>query len=337
MDKLKYYDLDNILDHCSSGRIDMHEPIEVMNQSQTIRNEMTVLNHFVILSKSDKLSLIHILSKLRCLLKDKLQTLISNNVFIRNYVDNVIQEWKLSIDSSQILNDGLSSCNYVNGDMFNYDNLVKEIENSKKGSSKLKMIEDALKQRQDQHKPMTSEYAEEMKNTLNQLNTECNECNERVKDYSIDTMTKYKAMDPHHLQVLIDLSCKPKSAYLEFSNQFKESNNTFAVFVNETNDIEIPDTIHTMFLNYLITLNMIKKEMNYINNSLKQIVVFMSPKIDTLNKLVSSFTNMTLEPVDTIHDKMDGDGLQDSMIITDPGDGSVVDTIKEKIDSFSFF
>ena len=69
---------------------------------------------------------------------------------------------------------------------------------------------------------------------------------------------------------------------------------------------------------------------------LKQIVVFMS-KIDTLNKLVSSFTNMTLEPVDTIHDKMDGDGLQDSMIITDPGDGSVVDTIKEKIDSFSFF
>ena len=26
-----------------------------------------------------------------------------------------------------------------------------------------------------------------------------------VKDHSIDTMTKYKAMDPHHLQVLIDL------------------------------------------------------------------------------------------------------------------------------------
>ena len=31
----------------------------------------------------------------------------------------------------------------------------------------------------------------------------------------------------------------------------------------------------------------------------------MSPKIDTLVKLVSSFTN-TLEPVDTIHDKMTG-------------------------------
>ena len=48
MDSLRYYDLDNILEHCASGRIDMHEPIEVMNQSQTMKTEMTVLKHLVI-------------------------------------------------------------------------------------------------------------------------------------------------------------------------------------------------------------------------------------------------------------------------------------------------
>ena len=63
MESLRYYDLENILDHCSTGRINMHEPIEVMNQSQTMKTEMTVLKHLVILSKSDKVSLIHILSK----------------------------------------------------------------------------------------------------------------------------------------------------------------------------------------------------------------------------------------------------------------------------------
>ena len=35
MDSLRYHNLDKLLELCSSGRIDMHEPIEVLNQSQT--------------------------------------------------------------------------------------------------------------------------------------------------------------------------------------------------------------------------------------------------------------------------------------------------------------
>ena len=40
---------------------------------------------------------------------------------------------------------------------------------------------------------------------------------------------------------------------------------------------------------------MIKKEMNYINNSLKQIVIYMDPKLNTLEKLVKSFTTLDLK------------------------------------------
>ena len=65
---------------------------------------------------------------------------------------------------------------------------------------------------------------------------------------------------------------------------------------------------------------MVKKEMNYINNSLKQIIVYMNPKLETLNKLVKGFTGLdtTEEVVDTVHEPaLDGEGLDESMQITD--------------------
>ena len=333
MESMKYYDLDNIIEHCSSGRIDMHEPIEVANQSQTMRSEMTILKHLVILSKSDNLSLISILSQLRCKLKENLQSLISNNAFVRHYIDNVIQEWRLNISSSELLNDGLPNCGYEQGDVFNYKLLTDELDCSQQGGAKLEGIEKVLKERQEQYKPMTAEYAKQMKLKLSDLNTECNACSDRTKQHSIETMTKYKAMDPHHLQVLIDLSSKPKSVYLEFSNQFRDKNDTFAIFLSETNDLEIPTTIHTIFLNYLITLNMMKKEMNYINNSLKQIVVYMNPKLEVLGKLVDSFTHMdTDEVVDTVHEPMDGEGLDENIVVNEPE--SMLDTFKKNITFF---
>ena len=339
MDTLRYYDLDNILEHCASGRIDMHEPIEVSNQSHTMRSEMTVLKHLVVLSKSDKVSLIHILSRLRCLIKERLLKLITGNAFVRHYIDNVLKEWRLDLSAPDILNDGLAKCEYIEGDLFDYSGFLKELECSQKGGASLESVEKLLKERQEKHIPLTPEYANQMKHKLNDLHGECSSCVNRVKSHSVDAMLKYKAMDPHHLQVLIDLSFKPKSAYLEFSNQFRDDNETFAVFLNEANDLDIPDNIHTIFLNYLITLNMVKKEMNYINNSLKQIIVYMNPKLETLNKLVKGFTGLdtTEEVVDTVHEPaLDGEGLDEPMEITDE-QPSVVDTLKDKLNGMTFF
>lgn len=337
MESLRYYDLENILEHCSTGRINMHEPIEVMNQSQSMKTEMTILKHFVVLSKSDKISLIHILSRLRCSLKERLEKLIKDNAFVKHYVENILKEWQLDIPSGDLLNDGLADCNYVKGDLFSYDKLVNELECSQKGGNKLNEIERTLKERQDKHKPMTPEFSKQMKLRLIDLLNECKDCSKRTNEHSIEAQTTYKAMDPKHLQVLIDLSFKPKSAYLEFSNQFRDTNQTFAIFLSETHDIEIPDTIHTIFLNYLLTVNMIKKEMNYINNSLKQIVIYMNPKLETLDKLVKSFT--LLDPEEDVDngEPLDGTGLNEDIVIKDTSSidpQEVIDSIKEK---FSFF
>ena len=372
MESFRYHGLDNILDHCSTGRINMHEPIEVMNQSQTMKTELTVLKHFVVLSKSENISLIHILSRLRCLLKEKLEKLIANNAFVKRYVENVIKEWKSDIAINDVLKDGLSECNYEKGDLFAYDKLVEELECSQRGGSKLEEIERVLKDRQAHHQQMTPEYSKQMKIKLSDLFSECQNCSTRVKKHSVEAQTTYKVMDPKHLQILIDLSFKPKSSYLEFSNQFREMSDTietsdtievgetFAVFLSETHDIEIPDTIHTMFLNYLLTVNMIKKEMNYINNSLKQIIVYMNPKLNTLDTLVKSFTTIDNAVLDnavldnegldnedldnvglnTVPEPMDGEGLSENIVITDTGAldkfGAldVMDSIKKQ---FTFF
>ena len=137
MNSLRYYNLDKLIEHCSYGKIDMHEPIEVANQSGSIRSEMSILKHFVVLSKSQNISLIHILSRLRCNLKNVLLNMISNNAFIRHYIDNVIKEWRLDITPSDLLNDGLASCEYIEGDLFNYDNFTTELKCSQEGGKKI--------------------------------------------------------------------------------------------------------------------------------------------------------------------------------------------------------
>ena len=167
-----------------------------------------------------------------CSLKERLDGLIIDNAFVKHYIENVLKEWRLDIPVSELLNDGLARCNYENGDLFAYDKLVEELECSQRGGAKLSDIERILKERQEQHKPMTPDYSKQMKIKLSDLLSECKGCSNRVKTQSVEAQTTYVAMDPKHLQILIDLSFKPKSAYLEFSNQFRDTNQTFAIFLS---------------------------------------------------------------------------------------------------------
>ena len=50
MEQLNYYDLDTIINHCSMGHIDMHEPIEVTNKLKNKKIEISLLKHFLISS-----------------------------------------------------------------------------------------------------------------------------------------------------------------------------------------------------------------------------------------------------------------------------------------------
>jgi hypothetical protein len=300
MDVLNYYDLENIISKCVSGEIYMHDPIEVTNKLKNQRTEMSILKHLLILCQSDKKSLIHILSLLRYQIKQNLLELINDNTFIRHYIQNVIQEWTLDISPVDLLSDGLDQCGFNEGeDIFLYDEYINEKKCSQEGGNKLKVLENALKERQQSHTPMTREYAEHIQDKFKNIYTECNDCRERVKQHTADTMTKHKMIDPKHIDILLDLSCKSKASYLEYSNRIKEEQSlVFSTFINETHDLDIPDNIHIIFLNYLISLNMIKKELNYITNSFKGILSEMQPKMLVLDNIMNDtneWTNMITE------------------------------------------
>jgi hypothetical protein len=310
MEQLNYYDLENILSKCVSGDIDMHEPIEVTNKLQNQRIEISVLKHLLILCNSNKQSLIHILSALRYQIKNKILELIDENSFIRHYIQNVINEWRLDISPVDMFKDGLDQCGYSEGsDMFDYQEFINQKQLAQEGGRKIIELEKGMRHRQEEFKPFTKDYSEQIKEKVKDLHTECYDCIGKVKNYVVETSEKHKMMDPRHRDILIDLSCKSKPTYLEYSNKIKQDESeVFSSFLNEANDLDIPNNIHTIFLNYLITLNMLKKEMNYINNSLKGVLTEMQPKIVMLTKFMDGLNELEIEGDESNEEEVDNSG-----------------------------
>jgi len=299
---------------------------------------MSVLKHLLILCQSDKKSLIHILSVLRYQIKSRLLELIDDNAFIRHYIQNVIHEWTLDVTPVDLFKDGLDQCGYQEGgDLYDYEQLINEKKCSREGGHKLKVLEDGLKTRQAEYKPMTSEFADLIQGKVRDLHTECEGCLGRIKTQTSETMDKGKMLDPKHKDIIIDLSSKSKATYLEYSDRLKEDSSAFSTFLSEKHDLDIPDNIHTIFLNYLITLNMIKKEMNFITHSFKGLLTDMQPKMVVLTKFMDGLNGLD---VMNIEDPVTG-GI-------DQGPTMVIDStgqIKEEDDGplsfikkgFSFF
>ena len=73
------------------GTIDMHLPLEITNHIQTMKTEVSVLKHLLIICQLEKVPLLDILSELRRQLKYKLHELIDSNPFVYKYIENVIR------------------------------------------------------------------------------------------------------------------------------------------------------------------------------------------------------------------------------------------------------
>jgi hypothetical protein len=258
------------------------------------------------LCQSDKQSLIRVLSVLRYQLKNHILELLTDNHLIRNYIQNVIHEWNVDISPVDLFKDGLDQSGYNEGDdLFNYDTYIEEKKCVQEGGNRLKLLEQGLKERQSSFTPMTREYTDLIQGKVKGLHTECRGCIDRMKQCTSDTMSKCKLMDPAHKDILIDLSCKSKSIYLEYSNRLSENESmSLATFLHDKNDLEVPDTIHTIFLNYIITLNMLKKELNFISHSFKGLLTTLQPKMIILDQFMDGLSGLDsmniIDPVDPV-------------------------------------
>jgi len=156
MNQLNYHALEYILENCVSGNIDMHEPLEVTNRLKNQKTEVPLLKHLLLLCRSDKKSLISILSILKYRIRNHLLELLDDNAFIRQYVQNVIHEWNLDIAPVDLFKDGLDQFDMdADEDIFDYSNYITEKKCAQEGGARITIIEQGLRDRQESFNHMT--------------------------------------------------------------------------------------------------------------------------------------------------------------------------------------
>ena len=284
--ELNYYDLGGLIFKCVNGDIDMHEPLEVSNKLRNKRYEISVLQHILVLCKSENRSLINILSMIRSKIKHHLLEMISDNSFIRNYIQSIIHEWTEDISAVDIFEDNLTE-NDPNDDIFDYGKLTNEASQFRIVGGGLESLESELNDKQLSFKPLSEDYTTEVTDKVRDLHHNCYNCMERVKTDMGEAQKKLEGVSPIHLSILLDLSTKCKSMYLESSNSVtEEDSSVFSNFLAKKGDLEIPDNIHTIFLNYCITINMIQKEMKYIKHSYNGLLEGIEPKTKVMTKFM---------------------------------------------------
>ena len=71
---------------------------------------------------------------------------------------------------------------------------------------------------------------------------------------------------------------------------FNKNSSIFDSLITNKNDSDIPDNINTIFLNYILIINMIKKELHYIITIYKSLLIKLNEKFNILNKLKESLS-----------------------------------------------
>lgn len=270
-DELNYYKLDDFYTKCMNGSLNIHMPIQLKDRSQTKIYAISFLSHVLYLCKSNNMNLLDILN----ILKDKIETfvkrLIRENFYIKNYIDSIILEWSLDLEAENIFNEM--------NEVFKYDMFIEENKTFNQLIGGMKNLEKNIKNK---------EYSvdSDIKDTLLLLFTNCKDCKEKMRNHIKKLIDITGKLEPTYNYLLIDLSNKGKPNYLEQVNEINERNSIFNRLLNTSSDKDIPENINTIFLNYILIINSLKKEYHYLITTLKTI----DDKIDnqhyTLNNLM---------------------------------------------------
>ena len=270
-DELNYYKLDEFYTKCMNGSLNIHDPIQLKDRSQTKIYAISFLSHVLYLCKSNNMNLLDILN----ILKDKIETfvkrLIRENFYIKNYIDSIILEWSLDLEAENIFNEM--------NEVFKYDMFVEENKTFNQLIGGMKNLEKNIKNK---------EYSvdSDIKDTLLLLFTNCKDCKEKMRNHITKLINITSKLEPTYNYLLIDLSNKGKPNYIEQVDEINEKNSIFNRLLNTSSDQDIPENINTIFLNYILIINSLKKEYHYLITTLKTIDDNIDNRHNTLNNLM---------------------------------------------------
>jgi hypothetical protein len=224
------------------GKIQINKPLVITSSDRTNTEELSFLSHILKYNNVKKNTMLIFLNEVLEIFNNQIIKLMRNSN-IQNYIDNVKLEWD---DSSDILFNDIFTEEQVKSMeniMENVNELCrgfKEINTSVESNNVTDLVEeDDLVDRMDTFVGLISEFNENIGEITSEL------------DRFEENLNKLNNC------VLLDLSMKNKRLYLEFNDM--------------TDDKNIPENIQNIFLNYLLILNLLKKQIIYYKKTIKKV------------------------------------------------------------------
>jgi hypothetical protein len=224
------------------GKIQINKPLVITSSDRTNTEELSFLSHILKYNNVKKNTMLIFLNEVLEIFNNQIIKLMRNSN-IQNYIDNVKLEWD---DSSDILFKDIFTEEQVKSMeniMENINELCrgfKEINTSVESNNVTDLVEeDDLVDRMDTFVGLISEFNENIGEITSEL------------DRFVENLNELNSC------VLLDLSMKNKRLYLEFNDM--------------TDDKNIPENIQNIFLNYLLILNLLKKQIIYYKKTIKKV------------------------------------------------------------------
>ena len=224
------------------GKIQINKPLVITSSDRTKSEELSFLSHVLKYNGVKKETMFVFLNEVLEVFNKEMNKLMRNRN-VQRYIDGIKGEWD---DLSDILFKDLFTEDQVKlmeSVLENINELCrrfKEINTSVESNNVTDVVEEAdLVDRMDTFVKSIKEFNENTEEIMEQLD-------------------RYEGnLNKLNTCVLLDLSMKNKKLYLEFNEL--------------TDDKNIPENIHNVFLNYLLILNLIKKQVVYYKKTVKKV------------------------------------------------------------------
>ena len=224
------------------GKIQINKPLVITSSDRTNSEELSFLSHILKYNNVKIDTMFIFLNEVLEIFNNQIIKLMRNSN-IQNYIDNLKVEWD---DLSDILFKDIFTEKQVKSMENIMDNInglcrgFKEINTSVESNNVTDLVEeDDLVERMDIFVGLISEFNE----NIGEITSELDSFEENLNNLNSC--------------VLLDLSMKNKRLYLEFNDM--------------TDDKNIPENIQNIFLNYLLILNLIKKQILYYKKTIKKV------------------------------------------------------------------
>ncbi len=265
---MEYIELRQLVNKCLMGDIQISKQILLTSSDRTETTMVSFLNHLMKYNKIKKENLFTFYFKLIDIFNRLFSELMTKSKSFDAYVQHVKKEWN---QDENILYDN-------NTQLDKATQTVEDIlENMNTLCGQFRELNDRVNMNNMNDVLVEDEMVDHMDDFLErvrELKDDISEIEDILNKLSDDT-------ERLNMGVLLDLSMKGKTMYLQFSGV--------------DDDTKIPDNINITFLNYLYLLNLIKKHILYYKRTLdkvKEISDNMGKYVDDSKDTIKSKDNL---------------------------------------------